>query len=271
MSVEATRTVWAHSRQHGEALVVLLAIADFTNADGIAWPAASTLAAKSRVCTQSLWRIIKRLEADGEIETERGGGRTLTNRYRITGNSRFGNSDFGHSVSKTMVSQQENSRFTYTKQCDESDPIRNEPLEPLEATDVAPPARAQKSLSLTAKSPERIKTARFVRRRKPGVETRLPEDFALTPELRQYEIEQNRDPDRELKSFRREYLELHPYRRSANWNGQFEKWCENKYGDRAAAPGNPPASMRPESKILSASQMRRDFENEQRKAKRSDG
>ena len=86
MSVEASRTVWEHSTQKGEALLVLLAIADQADTTGRnAYPSAEKLARKARIHRQSVWRIIERLKAAGELAIDRkGGGRGRSNHYRIT-------------------------------------------------------------------------------------------------------------------------------------------------------------------------------------------
>jgi hypothetical protein len=49
MSVRTLNRVWEASRQTGGALLVLLAIADFADDDGLAYPSISTLARKARL------------------------------------------------------------------------------------------------------------------------------------------------------------------------------------------------------------------------------
>src|SRR6516164_1882572 len=85
MSIEALQAVLEHSEQRTEARLVLLAIANFANADGIARPSAVRLAHMARIRRQSVWRIIKRLLNSGELTLDRrGGGRRVSNHYRIT-------------------------------------------------------------------------------------------------------------------------------------------------------------------------------------------
>jgi pyocin large subunit-like protein len=80
MSIELINAVWKHSQQKKSgALVVLQAIADYANADGIAWPAVATLARKTRMSKQNLQRWLSALQRDGELRILRNQGRHGTN------------------------------------------------------------------------------------------------------------------------------------------------------------------------------------------------
>lgn len=85
MSTEALSHVWKNSKQNGTALLVLVAIADGANQDGEYYPSVSSLAAKCRMKNRNLQRIIRNLEASGELVVVQGGGcdtkRGKTNRY----------------------------------------------------------------------------------------------------------------------------------------------------------------------------------------------
>jgi hypothetical protein len=84
MSIELTNAVWKHSRQKKSgALVVLLAIADYANVDGIAWPAIPTLARKARMSKRNVQRWLSSLQLDGELKVLRNQGRCGTNIYQI--------------------------------------------------------------------------------------------------------------------------------------------------------------------------------------------
>lgn len=79
--------VWAGSKQKGGSLLLLLALADFADDEGICWPAVPTLAAKSRIQERQARTIIGNLVRDGEIEiVEKGGifgGVYRPNKYRV--------------------------------------------------------------------------------------------------------------------------------------------------------------------------------------------
>jgi len=83
MSIEATSAVWKRSRQKSGPLVVLLALADYTSREGIAWPAVSTLAGKVRMSKRNTQRCLRALERAGELEVRRNQGRRGSNIYRI--------------------------------------------------------------------------------------------------------------------------------------------------------------------------------------------
>lgn len=75
--------VWKHSEQRGGALLILLALADFADDDGYAWPAVPTLAAKARMTERNARYTLRSLEAAGEITTTPGGGRYGTSGYVV--------------------------------------------------------------------------------------------------------------------------------------------------------------------------------------------
>ena len=84
MSVRLTQNIWQHSRAHGTALVVLLAIADYANADGLAWPSTSVLAARARLSERQTRRCLATLVEMGELSVEPDAAGTGARRYRIT-------------------------------------------------------------------------------------------------------------------------------------------------------------------------------------------
>lgn len=83
MSIAVMTAVWKSSPHKGEALIVLLALADWANDQGECWPSMPVIAQKARITEQAARRIIKRLETDGSVEVERGGGAGVKNQYRI--------------------------------------------------------------------------------------------------------------------------------------------------------------------------------------------
>jgi Helix-turn-helix domain len=84
MSIQLINAVWKCSKQKKSgALVVLLAVADYANPDGIAWPAVATLARKARMSKRNLQRWLSSLQRDGELEIFRNEGRGGVNIYKI--------------------------------------------------------------------------------------------------------------------------------------------------------------------------------------------
>jgi DNA-binding MarR family transcriptional regulator len=77
--------VWESSSASGGGLLALLAIADFANDNGIAWPSLSVLAAKARLSVRQLCTVLDELEKAGELKRERStGGRNQRSRYAVT-------------------------------------------------------------------------------------------------------------------------------------------------------------------------------------------
>lgn len=75
--------VWELSGHSGSELLMLLAIADFADDDGNAYPAVPTLAAKCRMTPRNANLILAALRASGELDIRTNEGPRGTNRYRI--------------------------------------------------------------------------------------------------------------------------------------------------------------------------------------------
>jgi len=66
-------------------LLVMLALADFCNDSGEAWPSIDSIALKARMSDRGVQRIIIRLTKSGKVSVRRGGGLPgTTNLYRLT-------------------------------------------------------------------------------------------------------------------------------------------------------------------------------------------
>ncbi|MEO6767609.1 MAG: helix-turn-helix domain-containing protein [Umezawaea sp.] len=83
MSIRVVTWVWDHSPVAGTELLMLLAIADQANDQGRdSWPSIDNLAGRTRLNQRTVQRVLKRLEDEGHLVIERGGGRRR-NRYAI--------------------------------------------------------------------------------------------------------------------------------------------------------------------------------------------
>ena len=83
MSVKTLSRVWEHSQHSGTALLMLLAIADFSDDDGRAYPAVGTLAKKCRMKLRNAQAILAVLRHSGELNVRENEGPKGTNLYRI--------------------------------------------------------------------------------------------------------------------------------------------------------------------------------------------
>lgn len=73
--------VWERAPYTSGSLIVLLALADWANDDGVAWPSMERLAQKARIDRRSAQRIVRQLEKDGVLLIEHGGGRSKQHKY----------------------------------------------------------------------------------------------------------------------------------------------------------------------------------------------
>lgn len=83
MSIKVMAAVWERSRHEGTELLMLLALADFSDDAGNSYPAVSTLATKCRMKPRNANYLLARLQASGELEVRPNEGPKGTNRYRI--------------------------------------------------------------------------------------------------------------------------------------------------------------------------------------------
>ena len=83
MSIKIMSMVWEVGPQKQADRFVLLAIADYANDDGEAWPSISGICRKTCMSERGVQTIIRRLEAEGWLSVETGKGRKNCNIYTI--------------------------------------------------------------------------------------------------------------------------------------------------------------------------------------------
>lgn len=88
MSIRAMHYVWEHSTTTGSQRLMLLAIADAANDEGICFPGVGTLAEKVNTTERNAQKMLRALAAAGEITIHDGKGiktaHGWTNRYNMT-------------------------------------------------------------------------------------------------------------------------------------------------------------------------------------------
>ncbi len=69
MSISVSTVVWKRSKQKGNALLVLLALADYANdkKQELAWPSVSTLPSKVRLSDRHVPRLLPALPDSAEL------------------------------------------------------------------------------------------------------------------------------------------------------------------------------------------------------------
>ncbi len=75
--------VWKHSKASGSALLVLLAVADFANEEGTAYPSIETLAKKARMSPRNARYVIGDLVKAGELVVKRNAGPKGCNLFKV--------------------------------------------------------------------------------------------------------------------------------------------------------------------------------------------
>jgi hypothetical protein len=86
VSIEAMSWVIKHSQHGGSNLLVLLLLADHAgNDDWTCWPSVALLARECRMSDRTVQRVLRQLEASGEIASKRGAGVNGTTLYRVLG------------------------------------------------------------------------------------------------------------------------------------------------------------------------------------------
>ena len=74
MSNKVSTLVWKHCKQEHDRRLVMVALADWCNDEGICWPGQKAIAEKTRLTLRGLRKIIDALSAEGEIKLLREGG-----------------------------------------------------------------------------------------------------------------------------------------------------------------------------------------------------
>lgn len=83
MSMEIMTRVWECSKQKGTPLLLMLAIADNANHEGVAFPGVPYLARKTRMSERQVQRVLQTLDDSGELAVVWSAGRKNTNIYYV--------------------------------------------------------------------------------------------------------------------------------------------------------------------------------------------
>ena len=83
MSIRVMTRVWDTARAEGGALLVLLALADYADDDGYAYPKEAQIAAKARLSDRQVRTVIKTLAERGELAYHTSQGRNTRSWYVV--------------------------------------------------------------------------------------------------------------------------------------------------------------------------------------------
>ena len=224
MSIRVTTAVWKHSRHEGAALLVLLVIADFADDQGRAWPSIPDTRATVAADRSLRAKIINTLVASGELVIEtRGGGRNLSNRYRV-----IANPDLGVRVSEAVKHDPGDRVSTLSEG---SKPGHPRP-ETLTSVTGNPDPQASRSVMIR-KDPLVATLTPSAKLRKKTRKHAIPDDFTLTPERRAVAERAGLDADPFFAQFvdqchAKGYL-------NADWDRAWSTWCRSE-GLRPKSP-----------------------------------
>ena len=101
MSLRMMTLVWEKSQHKGSELLLLLAIADNANDQGIAYPSIKTLTKKTRMSRRTVQYLNHRIERSGELAVSIGTGPRGCNEYRIL----LGSANFARGMKSTGANQ----------------------------------------------------------------------------------------------------------------------------------------------------------------------
>ena len=113
MSIRTMSKVWDCSQHAGSDLLMLLAIADFSDDDGNAYPAVATLAEKCRMKERNCRYILRTLEASGELSIKPNAGPKGSNLYRVN----LGRLGLQHSAGGQSIAGLQHSAVTPATDC----------------------------------------------------------------------------------------------------------------------------------------------------------
>ena len=169
MSVKVMSWVWDHSRAKGAQRLVLLAVADHANDDGLdAFPSLARLARKTGMTERGVHKAIGALVALGELQVTAGGGRGRSNRYRVLMVDRPQTPN----VVPALVGNPEPETMNEVPGTTFHEP---------HSRNTAPRKPEPRSTELSLNPPETSSSKKSSSPRQRG--TRIPDDFKVTPEM----------------------------------------------------------------------------------------
>lgn len=194
--------VWTVALCHTDK-IVLLALADNANDEGVCWPSVPTLITKCGMSERSVQRVVTKLCESGHVTVHVRSGRS--NYYTVHPRQ----DDTPARVTPRHVG-------THPRQGDTPTPVTLAPtpvtLAPI--TIIEPSVESSRNQEVGAHA-ARAPTA-----------SRLPPDFELTPERRAVAEAEKADPDREFANFTDHWLSASGAKaRKHDWDATWRIWC----------------------------------------------
>jgi hypothetical protein len=220
VSVRTTATVWDYSQQSGPHLLLMLAIADFSDDEGRSFPAVATLAQKCRMKPRNAQTLLAALKASGELEVNEGEGPRGTNLFRIRLDRLKASAASGGVQAFAGGVQELAGVQSLARGVQELAPRGANLRTPLIKGNRHEPVEAHKARQRT---PDGVASTPRA--------TRLPADWQLPEDWRVWCVE-NRpglDPDTTAEAFR-DYWHAKPGKDACklDWLATWRNWCRNQ-------------------------------------------
>lgn len=244
--------VWEHSRSKLSARLVLLAIADHANGDGLdAYPSTTQLMRKTGLSERGVQKAIAELVELGELLVTTGGGRGKTNRYRVLMVERIAED----------VNPADDAPFA------EENPAQETPYSenPAQETPYSAPETPHNATENPAKfAPGTKREPRATVKHSPSGSaartrgTRIPADFSITAEMRAWAIgeaakatQQPPSPDtfpdwldRHTERFRDHWVGVSGQRAvKVDWPATWRNWIRTEIDKVAQQPTRPGSAL----------------------------
>lgn len=221
MSIHMMNRVWRESSAKGSQLLLLLAVADFADDDGIAWPGIDALARKTRLSRRQTQYNIQALIQSGELEMidPGGSGAKDTNKYRVT-------PDKGAKIAPCKDSRVQSA----TNKGATDGQIRVQPIAPDPSLTISDPSLGADAPKPETESPKKTKRASTV-----------PQDFELSERVLTWASKTDNNFTREqMESQIPEFVDHHTAKGTAfkDWDAAFQNWMRRarRYGTLTTTP-----------------------------------
>jgi hypothetical protein len=232
MSIRLMTAVWHHEGiQHRDHVLVLLAIADAANEDGLAWPSVQTLADKTRCSVSTVRRHIRAIEAAGWLTTDVRIGTSNVYQLAVSRLLNPGQSDRGGSVNLTDDPTQSDTPVNLTPRSRATGGVGHSYDRGGRST-VTDRTVSEPSVNRVRSTPGQSDTP-TVKRTRTSAHTQ-PADWQPNDAHRTLATSRGIDVDLEAEKFSA-YNEAHD-RRMANWDAAFRQWLLHA---RPAQTGRP--------------------------------
>lgn len=158
--------VWERAPYAEGSLLVLLALADWADDNGVAWPSVDGLAHKARLQRRRVQYIIRKLKGEGFLDIEEGGGRRKRHRYSLNLTKLNGALNAPFIETNSALEDKETVHFGAERVHSETQTVHSSAPDPLEEPLQEPSVKKPSAVDARG--------------------ARIPKDFSLTDSMREW-------------------------------------------------------------------------------------